>query len=542
MVCWEMDKSFPMRYIFIRPSIQLSSASRRYAMIRRLADVVVLFFVLISFLCSGVSSAEIVAPSKNGETAAIEELYRLELLPALHAGETCKMFSSYDRTGGNDDGFAGTYSKLRVEDGNSVLAEMDGPGCIQRIWFTHSEGVSGLLNRKNEHIRIYLDGEKTPALDVPLEDIFSGKLEGFPKPLVGESQGGFYCYVPIPYKKSCKVMVDGTGVRFYQIGYRTFASDRGLDNYRYPPTAAQKESLAAAAKAWSNCGDLRTLGIRDARDAAKSEKPFSLKAGETMEFALPEGPNMVRAVAVFEPAPSQNADFARLQIRWDDASTPAVDLPLSFFFCLSKQPSEFKSLLAGSAESWYNFLPMPYRQSGKVTIKAEKPISGSLLVWTAKMDSKPDSLGYLHAVYNESLPTQTGKFHAYLDRKGKGKFVGVYLATDGQTESKLPQWLEGDEQFTCDGELRIHGTGTEDGFNCGWYALQGRLNGPGAAPLSGFPVYRMEDQRNIATAFRWYLTDPVAYEKSIQAELEHGPTNDLNANYRTAAFFYDVAP
>jgi len=43
-------------------------------------------------------------------------------------------------------------------------------------------------------------------------------------------------------------------------------------------------------------------------------------------------------------------------------------------------------------------------------------------------------------------------------------------------------------------------------------------------------------------AYRWYLTDPVSYEKSIDFELEHGGVNDVNANYRTAAFFYDAAP
>ena len=59
-------------------------------------------------------------------------------------------FSSYDRTGGNDDGFDGTYSKLRVEEGNSVLAELEGPGIIQRIWFTHTGGDHpGLLDRKS---------------------------------------------------------------------------------------------------------------------------------------------------------------------------------------------------------------------------------------------------------------------------------------------------------------------------------------------------------------------------------------------------------
>jgi hypothetical protein len=506
----------------------------------RIAVVFTGIFALTILPQIGILTADETKPAA-GETAAIEELYRLELLPRLRPGETCKMFSTYDRTGGNDDGFAGTYSKLRVEDGNSVLAEMDGPGCIQRIWFTHSEyGSPGLLGLKKEHIKIYLDGDSKPALDVPLEDIFSGKLDGFPTPLVGESQGGFYCYVPIPYQKSCKVVVEGTAVRFWQIGYRTFAAGDGFPAYQYPPTAAQKEALAAAAKAWSACGDVDILGVQNAE---RIEIPFSLKAGESLERDLPKGPQIVRAVYL-DVAPEQMpaADEAKLKIFWDSATTAAVDLPLSFLFCQSKQPCKFESLLAGSGKDWYNHMPMPYRQSAKILLTADKPLSGKLVLLTTKMNSTTESLGYFHAAYNESLPTQTGKFHCYLDREGKGRIVGVYLATDGQNDAKLPIWLEGDEQFTCDGELRIHGTGTEDGFNGGWYAVPGRLNGPGAAPLAGFPVYRKEGERDVAVAFRWYLTDPVAYEQSLKFELEHGGTNDVNANYRTAAFFYDAVP
>jgi hypothetical protein len=506
----------------------------------RFAGPIVACFLSLSMLFA----ARETRPAFAGdETAALEELYRLELLPRLRPGETCKMFSSYDRTGGNNDGFSGTYSKLRVEDGNSVLAEMDGPGCIQRIWFTHSEyGKPGLLKLKKEHLRVYLDGEKTPALDVPLEDIFNGKLEGFPKPLVGESQGGFYCYVPIPYRNGCKVEVEGTAVRFYQIGYRTFPSDAGIASFRQPPTASQKEALAAAVKAWSACGDFAALGVAQ---TDKIEKSFSLKAGESLDWTLPQGPRMIRAVYLaLKPELTQNADDARLEIRWDDAAAAAVDLPLSYFFCQAKQPSAFKSLLAGgNEEGWYNFMPMPYRQSGKITLRAVKPLEGKLTLLTAEL--RPQSggdLGYLHAAYSESLPTQTGKFHTYLDRQGKGRVIGVYLATDGETKEKLPLWLEGDEQFTCDGELRIHGTGTEDGFNCGWYAVRGRLNGPGASPLTGFPVYRKEDARNVAVAFRWYLSDPAPYERSVLFELEHGGKNDVNANYRTATFFFDAAP
>ena len=477
-------------------------------------------------------------------TKFIDELVAVERLPRLNPGETCKMFSSYDRTGGNDDGFSGKYSKLRVENGNSVLAEMDGPGCIQRLHFPHSEyGVPGLLGRKGEHIRIYLDGQQKPALDVPLEDVFYGKLEGFPKPLADEALGGHYCYVPIPYRKSCKVVVDGSEVKFYQIVYRTFPTDKGIVTFTNPPTELQRKALAKAVKAWTSCGDLAALGVGN-YGPGEVETHFALKAGESLDYALPQGEHLVRALRLkIKPEQLENANSARLQITWDDAKQPAVDLPLDYFFCQAKKSIPFRSLLVGNKDGvWYNFMPMPYRKSAKLTIKAAKPLEAALSLLTASIAEKPGDVGYLHAVYNESLPTQTGKFHPYLKRQGRGRFIGAYLVTDGQNESKLPTWLEGDEQFTCDGELRIHGTGTEDGFNCGWYAVPGRLNGPGVTPLSGFPVYRKDGERNVAAAFRWYLTDPVSYDKSIDAELEHGGTNDVNANYRTAAFFYDAAP
>jgi hypothetical protein len=505
----------------------------------RLLLTAVAFVAALSFLSARSLLAD--QPSKHSDDVRpIAELFRLELLPRLHPGETCKMFSSYDRTGGNDDGFSGKYSKLRVEDGNSVLAEMEGPGCIQRMQFPHSEySVPGLLGRKGEHIRIYLDGEKKPALDVPLEDIFYDKLVGFPRPLADVAYGGFYCYVPIPYRKSCKVVVDGTDVKFYQISYRTFLSDKGIVTYRYPPTAEQRKAIETAATAWRECGRMSPLfysgGIR---------KPFALKAGESLDWTLPARPTMIRGLSMeLKPAFRQNANDARLTITWDGAAAPAVDLPLDYFYCQAKNPKPFHSLLLGNNDGvWYNLMPMPYRKSAKLTLRASKPLEGTLLLVTTPLDGKPADVGYLHAVYHESLPTQTGVFHPYLKREGRGHFVGAYLVTDGKNDSKLPTWLEGDEWFTCDGEMRIHGTGTEDGFNGGWYAVPGRLNGPGWAPLAGFPIYGMEGDRNAATAFRWYLTDPVPYDKSIDAKIEHGGTNDVNADYRSAAFFYDAAP
>jgi len=55
--------------------------------------------------------------------------------------------------GANNDG----DGVIRVEpDGGAVLAEMRGPGCIWRIWA--GTPVDG-------HVKIFLDGSKTPAVD-----------------------------------------------------------------------------------------------------------------------------------------------------------------------------------------------------------------------------------------------------------------------------------------------------------------------------------------------------------------------------------------
>ena len=64
----------------------------------------------------------------------LENLQRADQLPRYRSGEYIGQISSYDRTGGNDDGFDGTYSFIRKESGNLVIADLQGPGVVNRIW------------------------------------------------------------------------------------------------------------------------------------------------------------------------------------------------------------------------------------------------------------------------------------------------------------------------------------------------------------------------------------------------------------------------
>src|SRR5918997_1260791 len=106
----------------------------------------------------------------------VEELYRLDPLPAFRGSVKVGSVSSYDRTGGNDDGFSGKYSFVRKEPAGLVIADLKGPGVIYRIWTpTPTDDV----------MEFYFDGEEKPRISVRFRDLFSGKEFPFLTPVVG---------------------------------------------------------------------------------------------------------------------------------------------------------------------------------------------------------------------------------------------------------------------------------------------------------------------------------------------------------------------
>jgi hypothetical protein len=477
----------------------------------------------------------------------MEEMVNLGRLPKLRPGQKTLMFSSYDRKGGNDDGFSGDYSKLWVEDGNTVLAVVDGPGVVERLVFTHSKYARpGLLGHKGEHIRFYLDGSETPAIDVPIEELFSGKHPLFPTPLAGENQGGCYCYVPIPFRDGCKIEVDGTDIRFYHINFTLLPSAEGVSTFDGKMGPRQKKAFDRVVKLWSNLGDPKALELKDVK---WTDVTLNVAPGKEQKFDLPAGRRMVRAVE-FEGGPKQldAARKAQLQFYWDGQAKPAVDLSTEFFFCrtYSKPDVKSPSLLAGATDrGWYNFMPMPYRKSGQVIVRAaDKPVSCKLRVATVPIPADQDvsKLAYLHTAYTENMSPVKHVHHQFLKRNGTGHYLGTYMVTRGTNRVVQPSWLEGDEFFHVDGKLVDHGTGSEDYFNCGWYSTPGRLDHPGGRQLGGFSVFRKEGKYRLTSSYRWHVPDPIPYNKTIDAKIEHGAGNTTKAEYRSAAFYYDVAP
>ena len=488
-----------------------------------------LLMITMSLLFAGVARAW-------QPTGSLQELYDDTLLPRLRPGVKAASFSSYDRTGGNNDGFSGTYSKLREEDGNSVIAEMEGPGCIYRYWTTHSIGEApGLLDRKREHIRIYLDGAAEPALDVPLESLFDNSLERFPQPLAGQGPGGYYSYVPIPYRQSCKVVIEGLGVRFYQLNYVTFPNAEGVNTFQMEMTGEEKELLKKAVARWSDpLGDLIKTGT--AVEIPLVHRPAGSDPVLFSHTLKAESPMLVHGMTL-EGLDDAAVNRSQIEIAFANAPENTIRLPLAFFLGQAFRPKPFESLLFGRAgDIYHNRVPFVYTGECTLRIHSILPVEGKLTLYQSPLNAPIEEFGMLRAQYNESTPTVPGVYHPFLQTSGGGHVAGAYLVTEGP--HGLPFWLEGDDRWTIDGELRIHGTGSEDYFNCGWYALEGRLNGPEALPSHGFPVYGTTSRTMRAAAFRCHFSDPVSFDDTMDFVIEHGEANRHIAEYRSVVYWY----
>jgi len=97
---------------------------------------------------------------------------------------------------------------------SKVLLEVEGPGIIQRMWFTVRDRSPEVM--RSIRFRIYWDGEAKPAVDVPFGDFFGyglSKVVKYETALFSNPEGrSFNCMIPMPFRKAAKVVITNEGV------------------------------------------------------------------------------------------------------------------------------------------------------------------------------------------------------------------------------------------------------------------------------------------------------------------------------------------
>ena len=296
-------------------------------------------------------------------SVGIEELSRLDLLPAFKRSREVSSVSSYDRTGGNDDGFSGKYSFIRKEGNALVLADLKGPGCIYRI---HTPTPTDDL------LEFYFDGEAEPRIRLPFRDLFSGTVAPFVKPLVDSGGGGYYCYVPLPYEKSCKIVLQAKRMQFYDLNYATFPDDVPVKTFDPQLTPREMEGLAAA-KALFETPPGEPLTPYNAPTGTQTNSHFfeaSLEAGQTRTLFETDQPGRIVGLQLGPAAALAGKDRdVWLRISWDHDDQPAVLCPAGDFFGYAwGEPAAACCLLGTHDDMNYCYLPMPFDHAAKIEL------------------------------------------------------------------------------------------------------------------------------------------------------------------------------
>ena len=471
----------------------------------------------------------------------LKRLFDIQQLPAYIDGSHVSEKSSYDTTGKNDDGFSGRYSFVRKNpDGTLVIFEAKGKGVINRMW---------LPVPIDDTLDFYFDGKEKPSFSVKFSDLFSGKVFPFVYPLCGNQLGGYYCYMPIPFENGCKIVLKNKVTHFYQIQYRSYPDSYSVKTFDPNLGDDEKAELKKIAAFWT--AENKTIKDFYSGNVTVVNTNAVVKPGQTVSLLnLNQGGRIVGIE--IDPASAftglnKQVDF---KVTWDSEKNPAIYAPLADFFGYAFGSTSMQSLLLGSKGGKnYCYFPMPFDKSAKIELTYRIPSGNTGLesksihakIYYTTKKRNPVTEGKFYAYWTNDLRPAEGKPHVFLNATGKGHYVGTLLQAQG-LKPGMTKFFEGDDSTSTDGVTRIHGTGSEDYFNGGWYALLDRWDTKMSLPLHGALDYSLPFCRT--GGYRLYLNDKLSFNKNIFQSIEHGPEgNKEPVDYISLGLYYsDTSP
>ena len=297
---------------------------------------------------------------------------------------------------------------------------------------------------------------------------------------------------------------------------------------------------------------------------------IQIAAGENRAIAEIAGAGIIKhiwiTIACEDPLLRRNAI---IRMFWDGETEPSVESPIGDFFGQGwAEHYNFASLPLAAAPrdglALNSYFPMPFGEGARIEIdnQSDKPITA--FYFYVDYESHPngltEDLGRFHAWWNRAMPgpqsTQGDREnewgtlgaepknpsdetnHVILHATGRGHYVGVNYFVDCPT----PIWYgEGDDMFLIDGEPwpgSLHGTGTEDYLNTSWSPNEIYLH-----PYFGAARVNSEiGWLGRTHCYRFHLEDPVFFQKSLRASIEHGHANNLTLDLATVAYWYQAEP
>ena len=328
-----------------------------------------------------------------------------------------------------------------------------------------------------------------------------------------------------------------------------------MDNFQHllvpqPGRTRQASSFGRDPERGSNWGGYRH------REALV--KRILIAPGETHVMASLSGAGMITRISMTTLLPFNAHALRNLVLRfyWDGETHPSVESPFGDFFGApfgTYQPyaSMPMSLTAGA----FNCLwLMPYATGARLEITNEGASVVDPFFYNITyldLPEGPPSALRFHAQWRRENPTRSGIPYTILTAEGSGHYIGCHLNMQNREWWLRPPlraipfprgfglgMLEGWETITRDGETEpsVRGSGTEDYFNGSWYYLP--KNGRFSAPYHGCILRDL--LRSRIAVYRFDMSAPVSFSRSLRVEIGHGFTNELECDYSSTAYWYQT--
>ena len=455
-------------------------------------------------------------------------------------------------------------SELTPRGTEFVMAEVEGPGAIVRLWSA---------NAGRRVWRVYLDGKPEPVIEAKGKNLLDGLKGGLPEVFSDKRNFGYNLYLPVPFQNGCKVTVsfpsgkdrERPPLMYYHVDIRTFPPETKVQTFTWDLAAADLEKVQDAVSLLAR--PRSQFSDEEDTDRHTEELPAGAKTGLSIL-----GPGAIRELKIVVEADSKKEldEFlvkSLLAITFDNAAAPQVRSPLGEFFGAGPGLVPYQSLpLAMEKDQNRAVLTsrwiMPFLSEAGIylTNLSEAGARVTLEATTSEWDWGKDSL-FFHAGYRawEKIPTRPESDITLLSAQGPGRYVGTELNVRNHLEHFW--WGEGDEKVYVDGENfpSIFGTGTEDYFGYAWCVQWFRFNHayhgvpkdsrvwlvvPQTASLMGlFPwgfvlLDKVVPIKDTTSQYRWHIIDDIPFEKSIQFDLEVLHHRKTVVDMAAVAFWY----
>jgi hypothetical protein len=264
---------------------------------------------------------------------------------------------------------------------------------------------------------------------------------------------------------------------------------------------------------------------RDLGQGWKLNPYIHIEPGKTVTLAEIDGSGAIQHIWM---TPTGNWRFSILRFYWDDEKEPSVEVPVGDFFGMGWgvfSPLNSLPVTVNPGSAFNCYWSMPFRRKCKITmenINTERMTLYYQVDYT--LTDVPSDAAYFHAQFRRSNPTKNAIYTLVDGIKGKGQYVGTYLAWGVKNNG---WWGEGEIKFFMDGDSKfptICGTGTEDYF-CGSYNFDsGGKYMEFSTPYAGLPqvirpdgLYKSQQRFGL---YRWHIMDPIRFEKDLTVTIQ----------------------